>query len=279
MQSSERSRWQRAIARLGVVALFAAGLVVVSTVATSTPAHAAPVFQMPVPCGQSWTTSTHGGHASEYMVDMISNGGSTQGTPALASAAGTVVTSAYYSDAGNMVVIDHGDGWQTRYLHLDRRDVSVGQSVAQGTQIGIVGATGEVTGAHLHYEQKLNGSVVQAQVNGHYIPVTWSYFEHFETSNNCGGGTPGQYWVDTFANAPGHDSPGGTQTGTLYAGTNYVFCKVWGPEVRVGEDYNHWWLKTDLDEGPAGQWVSAYYLANWGNDEAKDNNGTVIPDC
>ena len=88
-----------------------------------------------------------------------------------------------------------------------------------------------------------------------------------------------KFWVDTFADAPGHSTPGGTQTGTLYKGTNYVFCKVWGPEVRVGTAYNHWWMKTDLDVGPANQWVSAYYLSRWGNDEAKDNNGVDLPNC
>jgi hypothetical protein len=103
------------------------------------------------------------------------------------------------------------------------------------------------------------------------------------TSTNCGGPTtprrPARYWVDTFANAPGRRSPGGGRSGTLYRGTNYVFCKTWGPEVRAGSDYNHWWLKTDLDVGPANQWVSAYYLARWGNDEARDNNGIVIRSC
>src|SRR5262249_56491801 len=71
-----------------------------------------------------------------------------------------------------------------------------------------------------------------------------------------------------------------TQTGTVYQGTNYVLCKAWGREIRDGSgNYNHWWLKTDLDVGPANQWVSAYYLSRWGNDVAKDNNGTVIPTC
>lgn len=90
-----------------------------------------------------------------------------------------------------------------------------------------------------------------------------------------------QYWVDTFANAPGYSSPGATQTGTLFAGTSYVYCKVWGPQVGSGGAYNHWWLQTDLDAGSPwqNQYVSAYYLSRWGNDEAKDNGGTVIPDC
>ncbi|SNS94764.1 hypothetical protein SAMN06264365_13025 [Actinoplanes regularis] len=95
-----------------------------------------------------------------------------------------------------------------------------------------------------------------------------------------GGGTPSKYWVDTNAAAPVFASPTSTtQTGTLNQGTNYVFCKAWGRQIGSGTSYNHWWLKTDPDTGPAGQYVSAYYLSRWGNDEAKDNNGVVIPDC
>ncbi|MGW7320106.1 M23 family metallopeptidase, partial [Streptomyces sp. NPDC054865] len=148
---------------------------------------ATPPFQLPIPCGQRWTTSTHDGHASQYMLDMVSAGGTTQGTAALASAAGRVVTSQFDSQAGNFIVIDHGDGWQTRYLHLDRRDVAVGNDVEQGRQIGTVGNTGSwTTGAHLHYEQKLNGSVVQTTFDGRLVPVKWEYNQHYETSTNCG---------------------------------------------------------------------------------------------
>ncbi|NUP69022.1 MAG: M23 family metallopeptidase [Nonomuraea sp.] len=244
---------------------------------------AVPPFQLPVPCGERWTTSTHSGHASQFMVDMISVSGATWGTPVLASAGGTVVTSTFFSDAGNTIVVDHGGGWVTRYLHMASRAVGVGASVGQGQQIGVVGNTGSATtGSHLHFEQRLNGAVVQATVNGHAIPVTWSYNQNFETSNNCGGGgTPGRYWVDTFADAPGYSTPGGARTGTLLQGTNYVYCRTWGPLVQVGGDYNHWWLKTDLDSGSPwqNQWVSAYYLSRWGNDQAKDNNGNDIPDC
>jgi hypothetical protein len=89
-----------------------------------------------------------------------------------------------------------------------------------------------------------------------------------------------KYWVDTFANAPVYASPTSTvQTGTLDAGTNYVYCKVWGPMVGDSTTYNHWWLLTDPDVGPADQYVSAYYLSKWGNDQALDNNGNPIPDC
>ncbi len=113
---------------------------------------------------------------------------------------------------------------------------------------------------------------------GKYFP--WS---NYYSLINGGGGTPnppGKYWVDTFANATGYKWPSTlTPVGTLYQGTHYVYCKAWGQEVRVGDSYNHYWLKTDLDVGPAGAWVSAYYLSRWGNDEARDNAGAVIPDC
>jgi len=84
------------------------------------------------------------------------------------------------------------------------------------------------------------------------------------SNNSCGSApAPQKYWVDTFEDAPGHSSPGGARTGTLHKGTHYVFCKVWGPKKQVGDSYNHWWLKTDLDTGQRNQLVSAYYLTRW----------------
>lgn len=55
---------------------------------------------------------------------------------------------------GNMVVIDHGDGWQTLYAHMDQIYISCGQSVFQGTPIGTVGMTGNTTGPHIHFEMR-----------------------------------------------------------------------------------------------------------------------------
>lgn len=89
-----------------------------------------------------------------------------------------------------------------------------------------------------------------------------------------------KYWADTYASAPVYASPTSTtQTGTLNAGTNYVYCKLWGRMIGNSTTYNHWWLRTDPDIGPTDQYISAYYLSHWGNDEAKDNGGAVIPDC
>jgi hypothetical protein len=53
---------------------------------------------------------------------------------------------------GNMVVIDHGNGWQTAYAHMQVIGVSCGQSVFQGTPIGTIGSTGKSSGPHIHYE-------------------------------------------------------------------------------------------------------------------------------
>jgi hypothetical protein len=92
----------------------------------------------------------------------------------------------------------------------------------------------------------------------------------------------GKYYVDTFAQANGYATPYSTaSTGTLYSGTSYVYCKAWGRKIGSSTVYNHWWMQTDLDTGSQwrNQYVSAYYLSRWGNDEAKDNSGRVLPNC
>lgn len=82
------------------------------------------------------------------------------GTPVYASADGTVVTATYNSIRGNYVVINHGNGLQTYYQHFSATYVSPGQKVVRGQNIGAVGSTGIVSGAHLHYEVHVNGSPV-----------------------------------------------------------------------------------------------------------------------
>ena len=65
--------------------------------------------------------------------------------------------SGYRADYGKIVEIDHGNGLATRYGHLHRAAVSVGQRVAAQTQIGFLGSTGRATGPHVHYEVVVNG--------------------------------------------------------------------------------------------------------------------------
>ena len=79
------------------------------------------------------------------------------GTPVWSSGDGKVIASGYTRANGNYVVIQHGNNVQTKYLHLHKRKVKTGQRVRQKQIIGTVGATGLVTGPHLHYEFLLNG--------------------------------------------------------------------------------------------------------------------------
>jgi murein DD-endopeptidase MepM/ murein hydrolase activator NlpD len=58
---------------------------------------------------------------------------------------------------GNLVIIDHGNGWQTLYAHLSQWNVSCGQSISQGQVLGLAGSTGRSSGPHLHYETSFNG--------------------------------------------------------------------------------------------------------------------------
>ncbi|MEE4639760.1 MAG: peptidoglycan DD-metalloendopeptidase family protein [Wenzhouxiangella sp.] len=84
--------------------------------------------------------------------------GAPTGTPVWAAGDGRVIRSAYNNANGNYVFIQHGNNVITRYLHLHRRSVNVGDRVRQGQTIGTVGATGMATGPHLHYEFLVNGA-------------------------------------------------------------------------------------------------------------------------
>ncbi|MCX7553496.1 peptidoglycan DD-metalloendopeptidase family protein [Marinicella sp. S1101] len=79
------------------------------------------------------------------------------GTPVYAAGNGRVTRSGYNKYNGNYVFIQHPNGIITKYLHFSKRAVKKGQKVKQGQTIGYVGATGMVTGAHLHYEFIYNG--------------------------------------------------------------------------------------------------------------------------
>ena len=82
------------------------------------------------------------------------------GSDIVASAAGTVVVSQYSSSAGYYIMIDHGNGVSTVYMHNSQLVVSVGQSVEQGQVIAKAGSTGFSTGSHCHFGVMINGSYV-----------------------------------------------------------------------------------------------------------------------
>ncbi|MCX5381406.1 LysM peptidoglycan-binding domain-containing M23 family metallopeptidase [Streptomyces sp. NBC_00091] len=92
--------------------------------------------------GAMWSSGYHTG------VDFIAS----TGTTIKAVGAGTVVSAGWGGAYGNEVVIKHADGKYSQYGHLSQLSVSVGQSVTGGQRIGLSGATGNVTGPHLHFE-------------------------------------------------------------------------------------------------------------------------------
>ncbi|EME7170163.1 peptidoglycan DD-metalloendopeptidase family protein [Enterococcus faecium] len=77
--------------------------------------------------------------------------GGTSSTPIMASRSGTVVQASFDGSAGNYIIIDHGDGYYSYYLHLSNYIATPGQSVSVGQTIGTMGTTGNSTGVHLHF--------------------------------------------------------------------------------------------------------------------------------
>ena len=85
------------------------------------------------------------------------------GTPIHPAAAGTVIYAGWKGSYGNLVIIDHGNGYQTYYAHCNAIYTTVGQQVTTQTAISEVGSTGNSTGPHLHLEIRINGQTVNPQ--------------------------------------------------------------------------------------------------------------------
>ncbi len=84
-----------------------------------------------------------------------------EGTPVRAADSGVVVFSGWaYGGYGYMVMIDHGNGYQTVYAHLSQTTTSCGRSVSQGQPIALAGNSGNSTGPHLHFEIRFQGGFV-----------------------------------------------------------------------------------------------------------------------
>lgn len=156
-------------------------------------ANAAPLFQMPFPCGETWRVHTYAGHNPPQAVDLnVGSGNDDLGRPVVASAAGTVdLREAGMSSYGHYIVIDHGSGSSTLYAHLQSFSVSDGAQVKMGDQIGKVGNNDGALYAHLHYEQRLNGTPVQIRWNGSLVDADP---EISMTSLNCPAVTFSRDW-------------------------------------------------------------------------------------
>jgi len=111
-----------------------------------------------------WLSSSMGNRADPLTGEKDFHPGldisSDTGDPVYATADGKITTAAMAGNYGNLVVIDHGYGIETRYGHLSAFKVREGQAVKRGDLLGLVGATGRTTGSHLHYEVRANGRIL-----------------------------------------------------------------------------------------------------------------------
>jgi hypothetical protein len=232
--------------RYAVIAAVMVAATATATLVAAQPASAAPVFKAPFPCGQRWTYSHHSAEVRLALDFVRSDGGTTGGTPVIASAPGTATRHSQPSGAGNYIVVDHGGGWKTYYFHLSSFSVANGARVNYGQQIGVTGSTGNSSGAHIHYEQLFNGAGQTIRINGASLaPYPGSYgSRHLTSDNGCSGsGTPFMTWgtgvrvrSDARLSAP---------VVTTFGGPTrvYVLCQKQGDTV-VAEGYtNNWWSK------------------------------------
>lgn len=98
--------------------------------------------------------SPFGGRTYEFHAGMDIDG--ERGDQVVAPANGVVIEAGWKGGYGNMVEIDHGNGLKTRYGHLSKIEVQVGDALTRGQLLAYVGSTGRSTGPHLHYELRLN---------------------------------------------------------------------------------------------------------------------------
>ncbi|MCM2562183.1 DUF5930 domain-containing protein [Lutimaribacter sp. EGI FJ00015] len=129
-------------------------------------AEAAP-FATPVKAGYRFTSGfgyrrdpKTGGRRLHQGVDFAGP----VGTPLYSTADGVVTHAGWSSGYGRLVKIQHQFGLETRYAHMSRLNVKVGQRVSRGERIGDMGASGRVTGPHLHYEVRVGGKAVNPMI-------------------------------------------------------------------------------------------------------------------
>lgn len=109
-----------------------------------------------------------------------------EGTPVLATGAGTIIQASWSATNGNTVIIDHGYNYTSLYSHLRRIDVQPGTRVSRGDTIGAVGSTGLSTGPHLHYEVAFKEKP-QNPVNYYFMDISpEEYYRMIRMSENAG---------------------------------------------------------------------------------------------
>jgi hypothetical protein len=230
---------------------------------------AAPVFQAPFACGESWTYSHHSAEVRRAL-DFIVNGGDSNGRPVLASAAGKATRHFEAGGAGNYISIDHGDGWTTYYFHLSAFSVASGVDVEQGQEIGRVGTTGASSGPHLHYEQLLRGGGQDIRIDNVGLAYPGTYGQNSLKSANCGTATPapppasecavrdGKLWCGNEASAL-YETPSLMSPVVNQLRTTDSWFECWGKGGPHAKGTT--WYRTVGDDNRARGWIPGARLS------------------
>ncbi|GMU43030.1 MAG: peptidoglycan DD-metalloendopeptidase family protein [Xanthomonadales bacterium] len=234
----------------------------------ATTATAAPAYQMPFACGETWSLTTFSHHNPLRAVDMNRSGD--LGDPVVAAAAGTVSVRRDLGNSsyGRYLVVNHGSGHDTLYAHLQSFSVSVGQSVRQGQRLGYVGNTGGSQGPHLHFEERYQGSAQPIRFDGRALPyygtVSWT------SRNSCGGGnvTGVVNTNGTPLNVRSGPGTGYSVVGTVADGaTVTIQCQMPGTTVTGPYGTSSIW-----DRIGSGRYISDAYVRT-------GSDGYVAPRC
>ena len=149
-------------------ALPAATAATAPTTSTGDPLGIGPLARpLPGEVGSAHGMRRHPIHGDVRMHDGVDIGATT-GTPIHAFAGGAVTFAGPRGGYGNVVIVEHPGGLETRYAHQSAVDVAVGQRVEAGQVLGRVGATGTATGPHLHFELRRDGASIDP---GPYLPT------------------------------------------------------------------------------------------------------------
>lgn len=167
-------------ARIGVLVLLFAAVLVCVGCARNRHAISVPVqrpvqeeeaervpCQWPVNCPAQRITSRYGEKRSGGRIHKGLDIAAPLGTPVKATASGITSFSGEQTGYGKIVVVDHRNGYETAYAHLDAILTSSGTKVKRGSKIGLVGASGNATGPHLHYEVRCGKKCIDPEI---YLP-------------------------------------------------------------------------------------------------------------
>lgn len=230
-----------------------------------------PDYEMPFLCGQTWTGTTRPYHSpSPNAIDW--NAPNDEGTPVLATAPGVV--SKVVPDAttgyGQYAIIDHGNGQSTLYAHLKLTWLVAGMPIDQSQPIGFLGGTGNVSGPHLHFEERLNASDFAPYFHRVRFPMNTS-----QVSTNCPDAPIAGDW----------DGNGTTDVGVFHrAASGATWQKLVGSTTTTVKAFGTGWdrtflgdwngdRKTDLGVRPPGN--PKFVLRNPGGSLTKLNYGSI----